>query len=395
MITESSNGRRPASKKPHRDFPLFKHATGRWAKKVRGKLHYFGSVKHDPTGEAAANLWLDQKDDLLAGREPREHSEGWTVVDLCNYFLESKEKRVESGELAPRSFKRYKATCEMVAKRLGGRRVVEDLRPHDFEELRAWMAKQWKPVALANEIQMVRSLFKHAYDAELVDKPVRIGVGFRKPSAKTLRLERAKSGEKLFTPEEIRAVFDHATVNMKAMVLLGINGGLGNTDVALLGRKTADLDSGWLTCPRAKTGIVRRIPLWPETVDAIRQSLSERRQPNKPESKHLLFIGRRGEDYVGGNKGHRVHAEMRRAIEAAGVNGRTFYDLRRTFQTIGEEAGDLVAVKSIMGHIPPASDMSAVYRQPISDQRLRAVTDHVRRWLFSGDMARRLSHLPI
>lgn len=35
-----------------------------------------------------------------------------------------------------------------------------------------------------------------------------------------------------------------------------------------------------------------------------------------------------------------------------------------------------------MGHTPPASDMSAVYRGRISDERLKAVTHYVRRWLF-------------
>jgi hypothetical protein len=59
---------RPA--KPRPDFPLFPHRNGRWAKKVRGKFVYFGKWADDPKGEAAVDLWLDQKDDLLAGRTP-------------------------------------------------------------------------------------------------------------------------------------------------------------------------------------------------------------------------------------------------------------------------------------------------------------------------------------
>ena len=63
-------------RKPRPDFPLFPHATVRWAKKVRGKLHYFDSVAKDRQGETAFNTWLDRKDDLLAGRPPRVKSDG-------------------------------------------------------------------------------------------------------------------------------------------------------------------------------------------------------------------------------------------------------------------------------------------------------------------------------
>jgi len=61
-----SSGKPSKFKKPRPDFPLFPHATGRWAKKVRGKLRYFGKVADDPDGQAALAKWLNERDDLLA-----------------------------------------------------------------------------------------------------------------------------------------------------------------------------------------------------------------------------------------------------------------------------------------------------------------------------------------
>ena len=112
----------------------------------------------------------------------------------------------------------------------------------------------------------MRSVFRYAFDAEVLDKPVRTGPGFRKPSAKTLRLNHAKSGPRMFEADEIRVLLDNANANGKAMVLLGVNGALGNTDIALLPTKAVDLEHQWLDYPREKTGVPRRIPLWPETV---------------------------------------------------------------------------------------------------------------------------------
>jgi integrase len=59
--------------------------------------------------------------------------------------------------------------------------------------------------------------------------------------------------------------------------------------------------------------------------------------------------------------------------------GHTFYALRHAFETIGGESCDQVAVDAIMGH--SRDDMASVYRERISDDRLRAVVKHVRQWL--------------
>jgi hypothetical protein len=48
-----------APSKPYPEFPLFAHATRRWAKKIRGQLHYFGPWSdHD----GALAKYLAEKD---------------------------------------------------------------------------------------------------------------------------------------------------------------------------------------------------------------------------------------------------------------------------------------------------------------------------------------------
>ncbi len=371
-----------SSRKAPKDFPLTRHPRGYWCKKVKGKLHYFGKIVGDENGQAALAKWLEQKDELLAGRTPRIKSDGLTVADLANKYLSNRASLRDAGELAPRTFERYFKACEYLVDSFGKNRLVDDLGPEDFQTLRTRMANRWGAVSLGNEIQMIRTVFRFGYENGIMDKPVRFGSMFRKPSAKTIRATRAAKGPQMFTPEEIRKLLEHGTINMRAMVLLGVNCALGNTDLALLPIAAVDLEGGWLDYARAKTAIARRIPLWPETVAAIKAVLDVRRTPKSKEDSALLFVSPHGLSYIGGAKGYRVHGEFLPAARKAAVIGRSFYDLRRTFQTIGEGAHDLVAVQSIMGHAAASGDMSAVYRQRVDDSRLQAVTDHVRGWLF-------------
>src|SRR3954464_3472287 len=106
-----AHGKTAKPNKPRPDYPLFAHAAGVWAKKIRGKMHYFGPWA-DPDGALAK--YLEQKDALHAGRKPREATEGVTVKDLCNQFLNAKRALVESGELTNRSWQDYKAAGDLI-----------------------------------------------------------------------------------------------------------------------------------------------------------------------------------------------------------------------------------------------------------------------------------------
>ena len=125
-----------APKKPHPDFPLTPRADGRWCKKVRGKIHIFAG-----TADEALEEWLRVRDDLLAGRTARPKGDGLTVRDLVNRFLTTKRQLVESGELTPRTWADYHATCERIIDSFGKTRLVDDLAADDFESLRSGIAK--------------------------------------------------------------------------------------------------------------------------------------------------------------------------------------------------------------------------------------------------------------
>jgi integrase len=366
--------------KPRPDFPLFPHAAGVWAKKIRGKLYYFGAWS-DPEG--ARKNYEAQAEDLHAGRTPRPDPAAVTVKDVCNDFIDAKEAQVANGELSPRTLVNYKRACEVLLKRAGKGRLMADLGPDDFAALRNDLAARNGPHRLCLMIQCVRSICKHAADADLIDRPVRYGTAFKRPSQKTLRLHKAAQGRKLFTPEEIRRMLAAANVQLKAMLLLGINCGFGNADCGNLPLSALDLDKGIIDFPRPKTGIPRRCVLWPETVAALREALARRPQPKDPAAANLVFVTYCGNSWAKDTPQNPVTSLTGKLMHKLGINGRKglgFYTLRHTFRTVADEAKDQPAADYIMGHEVP--HMSSVYREAISDARLKAVAEDVRAWLF-------------
>jgi integrase len=394
----STGGDAAKPAKPYPDFPLFPHATKRWAKKIKGKLRYFGPW-NDP--EAALRKYLDQRDDLHAGRVPRAARGGLLVRELLNKFLTAKQQAVQGGQLSPMTFATYFKSCARMKAVFGLATPVESLCPDDFVRLRGAMSTLG-PAAQSVAIVTTRTVFRWAFDSEWIDKIPRFGPAFKAPSVKTLRkgrqAARRENGLRMFERDEVHKLLAVADPTMRAMILLGCNCGFGNNDLAALPRDAVDLASGWINHPRPKTGEERRCPLWPETIAALREAYGKQATAQDARWADLVFLTRRGMPLSHQKKPKRpragdefstekftdcVGSMFKWLLRRTGLErkGRGFYGLRHTFETVAGESRDQVATNLIMGHVD--SSMASVYRERVDDARLLAVVNYVRTWLFA------------
>src|SRR5262249_9931155 len=185
--TPAAAGKPAKPSKPYPEFPLTAHPAGYWCKKIRGKIHYFGPWA-DP--DSALTKYLEQKDALHSGRTPRPDPKALTVKAVANAYLNARRQAMEAGELSPRTWADYKSIMDMLVGGMGKQRLVSDLAPQDFATLKNKLAKRNGPARMSTVVQVIRGAFKHAYDSDQIDKPVRFGPTLKRNIKKVLPLHR-------------------------------------------------------------------------------------------------------------------------------------------------------------------------------------------------------------
>ena len=302
---------------------------------------------------------------------------------MCNRFLTAKQDQLDVGEITVHTWNKHKITCDKIVKQFGKNRLVIDLASEDFEALRKAISKNCNLVTIGSDITRVRVVFKYAYDSGLIDRPLRYGPQFKRPSKKAMRIERSKQLPRLFEAVDIYRILQEATPSLHAMILLAINCGFGNADCATLTIHSIDLQAGWINFPRPKTGINRRCPIWKETAQSLTAILAKRKTPKDELHKEYVFITKAGGSFSKDTPDNPISKEFTKLLTALGLRQkfRGFYSLRHTFRTIADESHDQPACDALMGHA--RDDMASIYRERIGDSRLLAVSNYVRAWLFS------------
>jgi len=174
---------------------------------------------------------------------------------------------------------------------------------------------------------------------------------------------------------------------MRAMIWLGLNCGFGCTDCARLKWKDLDLENCRVQLARNKTGVPRNLPLWPETMKALKAV---------PRSGQLVFYTAECHPWVRTslkteNDGSRKYTAVNaitsmfsRLLKKAKIHapkGTGFYTLRSTAATLAARSGDPFAVQRLLGHVN--LEMATRYVQDVSEQTDRVI-ENSRKYVIEG-----------
>lgn len=412
-------------KLPYPEFPLRPHRNGQWFKSVwnprtkKSEQFYFGSWGDDQMGERALKNpvtgWLARRDGIKAGVDNIRVSpvaNAITLGELMARFLSHKQSQSRSGDLSKLTLGGYLREVRWFVEFLKPGTPVAGLRPEHFTAYVKHLVEKRKLGRFARKrVRTYLNTFLR-YGAKNGWHPMpATGTDWIAPATDpdSMRLARSRAGipdysARILTGEEIDKLLARSQPTFKAMILLGVNCGLGPADIGRLRWDMVDLEKGRLLFPRPKTGVMRVGYLWQKTRDALRRvrSLKHNRIVLAVRGEaSLVFISRKGLPYY---REREIHAEVNfegkltkklvgvvydnpigctfgRMARELGFKGVSFYRLRHTFKTLGKKARDREALDLMMGH--KDSSTGKIYdHELIGCRRIRRVARAVRRGLW-------------
>ncbi|MHC4114684.1 MAG: tyrosine-type recombinase/integrase [Planctomycetota bacterium] len=348
-------------------FPLTLHPTGQYCKKIKGKIHYFGSNK-----QKALQKYLDQATWLHGTQKDMQKlkDENMTLKQLCDMYLKYQHSKLQASNLTANHYNEQVGSLKKLMVFLDQNITINKISTMDLQNYKRKIQKSHVSISRLNlHISIMKALFHWARKNDILEHI---------PNIDAVSREKIVHNEKfIFNHEQIGKLLNTADAKMKAMIWLGLNCGFGCTDCSDLKWTDLDLVNARVKLPRKKTGILRDLPLWPETIEALKKV---------PKTGVLVFYTSRKNSFVhtivktdsNGNRKYStqntITTKFSRLIKKSRLkvpNGTGFYTLRRTAATIAAQSGDPFAVQRLLGHAD--LQMATRYVQDVSKQTDRVI----------------------
>lgn len=307
----------------------------------------------DPLGRPAVPTWAEWSETHFARLTSKSRN-----VFHRRLLGFTKEKSEKGGKPTDSTFRDIRARW--------GARPLDSFRTEDVEAER--LTLRTKGEATANRwLAVVAACFQAAVRAGHID---------RNPAANVKAGRENPPRNRVLSPDEVArllaALPSDPDPHAVAAVLLALLGGARRGEALGLRWSDVNLDEGRATLPDSKSGKRRFLPLVPHLVDFLR---------DLPRDGAFVVAGRGLEekDDEGKKKEERPRPDIKRAWDrittAAGLEGVTFHDLRRTFGLGMSRAAGLRVAQEALGHSTP--DQTAAVYTPENFDAVKAAAEKV------------------
>ncbi len=369
-----------ASKRKTRSdkFPLTLHPTGQYCKKIKGKLRYFGTDK-----KRALESYLAQATFLHGTQSVMQKvsNDKITLRQLVDLYLQYQHARVLADNLTPRHYNEQIGSLNKLTAFLGQGCRIESISTLDLQNYKRKLQIHYASVDRLNlNMSIMKAMFHWAKRNDVLEYIPNIDA-----------ISKSKVVHKemyTFNSQQINKLLSAADIKMKAMIWLGLNCGFGCTDCGKLQWSDLDFKDGRVKLARNKTGVERNFPLWPETMQALKEL---------PRSGPFVFYTLHGHlwirtvvktnddgerKYVFVNRITPTFSRLMKKVRIHAPKGTGFYSLRRTAATVAARSGDPFAVQRLLGHVDLT--MATRYVQDVSEQTDRVI-ENSRRYVIEGE----------
>ena len=227
--------------------------------------------------------------DGQGGLRVEKPKDGGTVSTLIDEYLTCRQLEVESNQLSHSSYMSDKYRLAAFRKFCDLKKVADTNTALGANHLDAYrtsvMSKLAKrkiaAVSAKHALRTVKAMLLWAYDKEKLDALPRI---LNKYAEVTI----PDPAPQFFSVEEVKRLYVAADDRLKLYILLGLNCGYTQADIASLEHAHIDWDRGMIVRARNKTGQPQEHKLWPVTLALLKQFATD---PNNSSAVLLSEVG--------------------------------------------------------------------------------------------------------
>jgi len=236
-------------------------------------------------------IWRDRLDVMQRNATPADDS----IAAYVDRFLAQKKDDSAAGEVTPTRVYTLRIQLTHFKDWLGGGVSVQKIASSTLVEYRTALLREvskgaWSTTTASNRMSTVKSFVRWLWQIEAIESLPRV--------LDALSLNIAKSSPPVitYTKDEISTLIGAAIDRTRLYILLMLNCGMTQKDIADLQHSEVDWKQGRITRKRSKTKKHRNVPvvsyqLWSETLALLKQERS-------PGGKGRVLLNRNGSPLV-------------------------------------------------------------------------------------------------